>query len=200
MSTGTLAKVPAKTAAEICNRCALGDEAKELLRPGATPRQFLDALVEKEQFADAVRFLAHALPKREAVWWGCVCVRQVLASGKPPATDTAALQAAEKWVAAPSEENRQEALPAAEATEYGTPAGTLAAAAFFSGGSLAPPDLPAVPPPDTSTANMVAGGVDLAAVQTQPEKAAEKYRKFIATGIEVASGTNRWKETLPLRK
>src|SRR5262245_52976244 len=41
-----LAKVAAKTAADVCQRFEIGKEAKALLRDGMTPRQYLDLLVE----------------------------------------------------------------------------------------------------------------------------------------------------------
>ena len=44
-----------------------------------------------------------------------------------------------------------------------------------------------------SVALSVAGAVMLAAVQSEPEKAPEKYQKFLAQGIEVAKGNQRWK-------
>jgi hypothetical protein len=192
MRDATLAKVAAKTAAEVCNRFPLGEEAKTLLRDGLTPRQYLDLLIDRQQFPDAVRLLAHALPKPEAVWWACLCARSV-AGKEPPPKIGAALQAAEKWVANPSEENRRAAFPAAEAAGFGTPAGCAAVAAFWSGGSLGPPNVPAIPPGEHLTAQGVAGAIMLAPVQTEPEKAPEKYRKFLALGIEVGNGTNRWK-------
>jgi len=192
MSSNGLVKITAKTAAEICKHFVLGDEAKKLMRDGLTPAQFLDTLIEKQHFPDAVRFLAHALPKQEAVWWACVCARSVAGSNPPPKI-AAALQAAEKWVADPSEGNRRAAMPAAEAAEFKTPAGCAAVAAFWSGGSLAPPNVPVVPPGEYLTAHGVAGSVMLAAVQSEPEKAPEKNRKFLAQGIEVAKGTLRWK-------
>lgn len=192
MSSDGLAKVTAKTAAEVCKHFPLGEDAKKLLRDGLTPAAFLDALIEKHQFPDAVRFLAHALPKREAVWWACLCTRAVAGSSAPPKI-SAALQTAEKWVVDPSEENRRAAMPAAEAAEFKTPAGCAAVAAFWSGGSLGPPNVPVVPPGEYLTAHGVAGAVMLAAVQPEPEQAAEKYRKFLAQGIEVAKGTQRWK-------
>src|SRR5437763_2161431 len=105
MSNGTLAKVTAKTAAEVCKRFTPGEEAKQLLRDTMTPRQYLDALIEKQQFPDAIRFLAHALPKREAVWWACVCARGTTGPNAPPKI-TAALQAADKWCSDPSEDTR----------------------------------------------------------------------------------------------
>lgn len=192
MSNGTLAKVTAKTATEICKPLKLEDEAKKLLRDGLTPRQYLDLLLEKQLFADAAKFLALALPKREAVWWACLCARAVLGPNLPPKLATA-VQAAEKWVTDPSEDNRRATMPAAEAAEMGNPAGCAAMAAFWSGGSLAPPNVPVVPPPDHLTAHGVAGAVMLAAVLKEPEKATEKFRKFFAQGIEVANGMNKWK-------
>jgi hypothetical protein len=193
MSSATLAKVPAKTAAEVCQRFPLGEDAKKLLRDGMTPPQFLAVLTEKQLAVDAVRFLAHALPKREAVWWACLCTRTAVGPSPEPAA-AAAVQAAEKWVADPSEDNRRAAGTAAEAATVGHPAGCAAMAAFWSGGSLAPPKLPVVPPGENLTGQGVAGAVLLAAVRTEPEKAADKHRRFLALGVEVANGANRWKE------
>jgi len=192
MSNGTLTKVTAKTAGEVCKNFQLGDEAKKLLKDTMTPRQFLDQLIDKQQFPDAIRFLAHALPKQEAVWWACLCARA--AAGTAPAPNiTAALQAAEKWVKDPSEDNRRAAMPAAEAAEFSTPAGCAAVAAFWSGGSMGPPNVPVIPPGPYLTAHGVAGAVMMAAVVTEPQKAPEKYKKFLAQGIDVANGANRWK-------
>lgn len=196
MSNGTLAKVTAKKAAEVCEQCPLGDAAKKLLRPELTPSQYLTALMEQQLDLDAIRFLAYALPKREAVWWACLCARS--AHGPtPPQPTAAALQAAEKWAADPSEDHRRAAMPAAEAAGLADPAGCAAAACFWSGGSLAPPNLPVVPPGEHLTAHGAAGAVLLAAVVKEPARASEKHRAFLRLGLEVASGANRWKETAP---
>jgi hypothetical protein len=199
MSRGVLSKVSAKTAAEVCKRFALGEPAKKLLRDDLTPGQFLELLLGQQQHLDAVRLLANGLPKQEAVWWACLCARSAAGTNLAPKT-AAALQAAENWVADPSEDNRRAAMAAAEAAELGTPAGSAAAAAFWSGGSLTPPNVPAVPPPDHLTAHGVAGAVMLAAVQTEPAKATEKYRRFLDLGVDVANGNNRWKEEPPKKK
>ena len=83
-------------------------------------------------------------------------------------------------------------FPAAEAADFGTPAGCTAAAAYFSGGSLAPANLPAVAPAEHLTAHLVASALTLAAVIKEPEKAAEKYAAFLRTGLEVAAGQHAW--------
>lgn len=183
-----------RTAAEACSQIQLGEPSRKLLRDGITPRAFLDALVAAGHLPDALRFLAAALPKREAVWWACVCARQGYGTAVPPPAG-AALQAAERWVADPSDANRRAAHPPAEAAGVGTPAGAAAIGAFLSGGSLAPPNLPAVPPPDHATALAVGGAVRLAAVLAEPEKAAAKHRRFLELGNAVENGTNRWKES-----
>lgn len=182
-----LSKVAAGTAAEICRQVQLGDEAQALLSDGMTPAEFLDLLTKQGHDADAARFLAHALPKREAVWWACLCARASLATDAKPAL-LDALKAAEAWVYKPVEENRRAAMARAEAVGFESPASWAAVAAFWSGGSMAPPDAPAVPPGEALTGVAVAGAVILAAVQTEPERAAERYRLFLAQGIDIANG------------
>jgi hypothetical protein len=177
-------------------KAGLGGEAAALSRPGLTPRQYLDALASAGRWPEAVGFLAWALPRREAVWWACQCVRQALPPGEAgPAR--AALEAAERWAAAPTDENRRAAFAAAEAADFGTPAGCLGAAAFWSGGSMAPPKLPPVPPAEHLMPGAVVNAVQLAAVCRGPEKAAEKYRTFLALAADVAAGKNRWKDPAP---
>jgi hypothetical protein len=196
MSQGELTKVSAKTASEIAERFALSDEAKALLLDAMVPRQFLDVLVEKKLHADAARFLANALPKREAVWWACLCAERILGPEPAPA-EGAAVKAARSWVIDPSDENRRAAFTAAEAAKLGTPAGCAALAAFLSGGSLAPPTLTAVPPAEHLTAELVGSALAIAAVIKEPEKAAEKYAWFLKFGLEVAEGQHPWAEAPP---
>jgi hypothetical protein len=182
---------PVRSAAEISAVAELGSEANALLRPDIPPQSFIERLIENEEFADAVRFLAHALPKREAVWWAWFCARRV--SGADPSPEIrASLSATEKWIVQPSEENRRQAMHEAEQATFGTPAGCVGLGAFFSGGSVAPPDTPTNPPGEFMTAKAVAGAIILAAVATEPEKAPEKYRSFLAQGIEVARKITLW--------
>lgn len=178
-----------RLAADIAKAVPLSDDGKAHLTPGMTARQFFDALYAGGQHEDAIRFLAVALPKREAVWWGLVCVREVLKA--PPDAQAKALAAAERWVRDPAEPNRRAAGTAAEAADYGNPPGCLAAAAFWSGGSIAPPNVPAVPPKDEMTGQAVAGALLVAAV-TEPEAADATRARFLSIGADVTAGKNRW--------
>jgi len=53
---------------EISAVAELGEEAMALVRPDLHPLDFVSLLMTKAMYPDAVRFIAHALPKREAVW------------------------------------------------------------------------------------------------------------------------------------
>jgi len=187
---GTSSQNNSKTVA-IATVAELGEEAMALLRPDLHPLDFVALLMEKALFADAVRFIAHALPKREAVWWGWVCARRA-AGENPPPKIRAALDATERWVAQPNEDNRRSAMAAAQKAELGTAAGCAGLAAFFSGGSLAPPDAPAVPPGEFLAAKAVSGAVIFAAVAKEPERAPEKFRSFVAQGVEVTNRVKLW--------
>jgi Family of unknown function (DUF6931)/FHA domain len=158
---------------------------KELLAQDMPVPQFVELLASHEQYLDALRLVAHALAKRSSVEWACRCVR--LASGDDLSpVEASAINAAEAWVADPTEERRRQAGSAAEAAKQ-VPAGWAAMAAFWSGGSMAPPHAPVVPPGPTLTAHAAGGAVMLAAVARQPEKAPEKYAKFLQIGRELMS-------------
>src|ERR1035437_8874720 len=187
---GTSAPINSRTVA-IAPVAELGEEAMALLRPDLHPLDFVALLMEKALFPDAVRFVAHARPKREAVWWGWVCARRA-AGENPPPKIKAALDATERWIAQPNEDNRRLAMAAAEKAELGTAAGCAGLAAFFSGGSLAPPDAPPVPPGEFLAAKAVAGAVIFAAVAKEPERAPERFKSFVAQGVEVTTRVKLW--------
>lgn len=183
-------------AREVSALLGLDVDASPLLREGMTAEEFLAALIEQGQLTDAVTFLSCALPKREALWWAYLCARQSAAPTLSP-TDAEALNAVVRWVRDPTEEHRRAAMPAAEATEYETPPGLIALGTFFSGGSMAPPDVNPVPPAPELTARSVRGAVMLAAVMEEPERADEKYRGFLQTGLDVARRKLRWDQDQP---
>jgi hypothetical protein len=188
--SGEVARQSSKTAA-LSSLAEVGDEAAALVRPELHPRDYVALLLEKKLYPDAVRFLAHALPKREAVWWGWVCARRA-AGDNPPPKIKACLEATEKWIAQPTEEHRRAAMAAAETAELGTAAGCAGLGAFFSGGSLAPPDAPAVPPGEYLTAKAISGAVIFAAVTGEPEKAPERFQGFVAQGLDVTTRIKLW--------
>lgn len=190
MTTPATPGRPARLAAELAKPLPLSEAAKALLAPTYTVRQFFDILASHPPLAeDAIRFLAAALPKREAVWWALVCVRSAVPKPTPEAAK--AMTSAEGWVKDPSEVNRRACEDAAEAAGHGTPPGCLADAAFWSGGSLAPPHLPAVPPRDDLTAVAVTNAILLAAV-IDPSRIVEMRSRFLTLGTDVVERRSKW--------
>lgn len=183
-----MSKVAAKKAVEVCQHCELNEPAKGLLQEHHTPAQFLQLLIDKQMYQDAVRFLAFGLPPREAVGWACLCAQKWIGTVEAKDEVRAALDAAKKWVAEPSDENRRDCMAKAQVAELGNPAGCTAAAVFFTEGSIAPPEAPEVPPPEGVVAKMVAAAIQFAALLKEPEKAAEKYQDFLSAGLRVAEG------------
>lgn len=165
------------TAAKICEAVELEDEGRSLLADDQTPQEFASLLAERGLFRDAVRFTAAWLPKRDAVLWGCRCVREFLGE-KLSTEDDAAIQIAERWSAEPTEKLRRDAERIAEQIDDRTPVGWLAMAVFWSGGSLAPPDNDPVPPAGHLTAAAVTAALLLTAAQAPPLEVDAVLRKF----------------------
>src|ERR1035437_6023179 len=109
---GTSAAHPNSETLPLAAVAELGDEAMALARPDLHPREFVALLLDKALFPDSVRFVPHALPKREAVWWAGVSARHAAGDAPAPAIK-AALDATEKWIAQPTDELCRRALDAA---------------------------------------------------------------------------------------
>ncbi len=182
-------KVDAINASELLQHFDLEEGANEVLHPDMNPEGAVAALIEHDFLYDAVRLLAHGLPKREAVWWACIVARQV----QTPDTDEDninALIVAETWARKPTEENRLRCRGLAEKTAYKTPASWAATAASWSTGSLAPEGEPEIEPPFYLYAHAVAGGVTLAGVELNADQPAEAIKGFLAQGVNLAEGGN----------
>lgn len=187
MNNIPLVKIHAVTAAEVCARFEVAEKTRPLLRDGMGPREFVEALVADKQYAVGIDFIAHALPAREAVWWGCLCLQHACGNNLAP-PDKAAARAAVQWVRRPTEENRAAARAPAQVAGSASPAGALARAANWTGGSLGPPDAPPVPPGPFMPATAVATAVKFAAIKVEPAESAGIRRLFVELGIGVAEG------------
>jgi hypothetical protein len=188
MQIDSLTKVTAESAGPICRLAAAGGHQLPAAEE-ATPAEFLSQLVEAGNFDAAVKFVAFALPRREAVWWACVCARMELQDPAPePIME--ALLAAEAWVRKPTDENRRAAMGCAQAGDFQSPAAWAAVGAFWSSGSMGPPDVPEVPAAPHLLGVAILGAVTLAAVQSQPELADEKRARYITAAVDIANGGN----------
>jgi hypothetical protein len=121
------------------------------------PLVFLNALVTGPTPEDAISFCAYLLPRREAVWWACQCLRQIEDSLSPLEEDL--IGTAEAWVKDPDEPARQAAAQAAGTAPRQSPATWVAFGAAWSGGSISGAGNPPVPPPPYATAQAVRAAV-----------------------------------------
>ena len=172
-----------------CRELELSDEARPLLEPDLLPEAYLDRLIADALFPDALRFVGAWLPKPEAVRWACHGVQSVLGMQLTPG-EQRAFDAALCWAAEPSEENRRRAETAAEQNQFNGPASWLALGAFWTGGSLAPKDLPEVTPPQGLCAQALAAALVLAAARADSRQINEYCCKFVEQGRELALQLN----------
>lgn len=187
MTEARLIKIKHVNADTIAQGIGLNEPAAALLQDYPATADYLNQLIALKFYPDAVRFLAHALPKREATWWACLCARNTL-TDKSPANEIKAIELAEAWVYKPTEDNRKPTLAAAEATEYKTAAGWAAIASFWSGDDISPVPQAVIPPDEKLYAKAVIGAAMLAATQGEASKVNDKYLLFLQQGINIASG------------
>ena len=173
---------PKTTRASVfCAELPLAAESTELLSDEMSVPQFLDLLVARERWIDAVQLLARMIPAREAVWWASQCAANVSGPDTRP-QELAALRAAEQWVGDMNEATRYAAFEAAKKARLGSPANCVAMAAFVAGPSLAPRGTAAVAPAADLAAQMVAGTVMAAGFSGGFEQSPGKLRYFIEQG------------------
>lgn len=176
---------------DILARVRLDLASLALIAQAQTPAEALAILEHEKRWVDAVNVFAQALPKREAVWWACVCARAA-PEPEPRAPDLEAVAAADAWVRRPDEANRRAAMAAAQKAELRSPEAWAAVAAFWSGGSLGPETAAEIPPGEHLTGVAVASAVILAAVRQEPEKAMQKYLRSLVSAYDIAQGGGGW--------
>jgi hypothetical protein len=123
------------------------------------PLTFVRKLTKSDRPVDAIVFSAYLLPRREAVWWACQCVRAI--EGEPIAED-AALKAAEAWVRDPEESTRRAALDLGASGNVRTSTTWLAKSAGWSGGDIAASGHAPISAPAHLTAKAVVAAIVLA--------------------------------------
>jgi hypothetical protein len=182
-----LVNISAETASEICGRLYLDDAALSLLRPNMGPRDYVDALVEKAQYLAAIDFIAHALPAREAIWWGCLSLQRTCGNKLEP-WERRAYRLTVQWVLWPDEANRAATKQPAEVLGPASPAGGLAAAANQTGGSMGLPDGPPIPPSPFAPARAVAIAIKVASTKCEAAQIIPMQRSLVDLGIAIAEG------------
>ncbi len=147
----------------------------------------VEQLAHDGHLIDAIKLLAHALPKRESVWWACTCGRALDREARTP-LDRDAMAAAEAWVFEPTEAHARAAYAEANKRSFLTAGAWAAVGAFWSSGSLAPEGQPAVQPANYLTGVAVSGAILLAASAEPVAQAEARYETYLRYGREIAAG------------
>lgn len=183
-------KITAQTAQELASQYDPIDEKSiHFLTPDMSPEEYLNKLIEKQLFADSILFLAHGLPKREAIWWACLCAKNITTKDTG-ADDIASLSIAEKWVYEPDEKKRRMCGTLAEKGNYKTAQNWTAAAVFWSGGSITAEDEPAIEPAPYLYAHAVSGAILNAVGMSDTDEIDNQFQRFIQHGLNIAAGGN----------
>lgn len=177
----------ALTLAATCAYLEFGDDVNKLASKAKSPDALIDELAAQGKVQDAIRLRAHLLPKRQAVWWGCLCVREEL-DAPLPTPQVTALEAAEAWVREPDEEHRRDAEKRSEDAKFSGIGATLALSAFWSDGSIAPEGNAEVRADERLTSQGVAAALITAAYHGDPTKSTERIDNFLAKGKDMADG------------
>jgi hypothetical protein len=173
--------------ADVLGYATLPPDAAKLVAGAADAPAAVSVLRAAGDLPNAARLMAFALPKREAVWWACMCVTAVPGAGISE-DDRKALENAIQWVYRPTDETRRTAFAHAQAANFQTPEAWAAVAAFWSGDSIAPAGQATVPPAPNLPGTAVAGAVALAAVRTKPERRAARLERFLDAAADIAGG------------
>jgi hypothetical protein len=187
LDNSMLVNLTARTASEVCARLYLDKAALRLLSPGMRPSEFVDALVEKQQYLAAIDFIAHALPAREAIWWGGLCLQRTCGDKLEP-WERRAFRITVQWVLQPNEANRAAAKEPADVLGPASAAGCLAAAANQTGGSVGPPQGPPIPPSPFAPARAVAIAIKVASTKCNPPEIQGTLRSLIQLGMAIRGG------------
>ena len=173
--------------ASLLPKAGLGGAALALAAAAPGTEAALAALERDGKLVEATRLMAHALPRREAVWWACMCARHVAPAALSD-DDRSAIEAAELWVRSQTDESRRAAFDHAGRGGFNSPEAWAAVGAFWSGDSLAPVGQGPVAPPAHVAAAAIAGAVALASVRDDPARRSGRLQRFLASARDIAAG------------
>jgi hypothetical protein len=147
-----------------------------------SPMDFLKSLVTEGRVEDAVTFCSYLLPRRQAVWWACGCLRALLGTiaGQP------ALLAAEAWVCDPDENHRRAALDIGTKGNSNCPLTWAALAAGWAGGFLLSGPKKQIPMPPYMTARAARTAILISALRVRKDERGACVKACVAEGARLA--------------
>ncbi len=190
-----LPKLRFATAEQLAAILPPDSDVQPLFVPKRAVRDLFAVLITAGEQVTAIRYLAVALPRREAVWWACAVARRFPAPAPLP-EEEACWAVAEAWVYEPGDAQRRATYAPAKALDFSTAGAYAALGAYWSGGSLAPPETALViPPGDALTGSAVGASVILSCVPGPASEISHRHETALAMGFDIANGGSGLIET-----
>jgi hypothetical protein len=140
---------------------------------------FIQRCLSEGRPEPALVYCAYLLPRREAVWWACLALRE-LADPKP--AERACIALAREWALKPEESRRRTALDRGLETSAKLSGAWVALAAGWSGGSIAPAGAAPMPPAPAGTAQ----AIRVALLSAAPRLASDRKQAIMASWVQSA--------------
>jgi hypothetical protein len=172
----------------LLDRVAAGPAALAAMAGATGSAEAIERLAAAGFLAEAATLAAHALPKREAVWWACMCARHAAPAAAEAARLAVLRDAVETWVRRQTDQARRAAFDLAQAGGLDSPEAWAAMGAFWAGESIAPRAVPTVAPAPHLTGTAVAGAINLAAVRGDPLRRDARLARFLDSARDIAAG------------
>lgn len=174
------------TARDVFEAFPTAGEDIEAIPSDIKPLDFLVALIDSKTPEDAIAFCAYLLPKREAVWWGCSCVRGLADEHERRSIEQSrAFVAAETWVKDPQHQRRVEAMRIGLSTSRNDASTWLALGAAWSGGDMADNPQAPVPAPPHLTAKAIRAAVLIALARNPTRERRGKLSICVDHGVKL---------------
>ena len=175
-------------AAEVCAVFKAPAEALRLLDDDPAVGVALDRFLAAGHLPEARRMLAHAMERRDAVWWGYLSAMEAARHRPFTAAEDACLDRVLEWLVNPGDAGRRACKDAIRSCGTTSIPGILCLAVWLSGGSVSPYPKRHIEPRPHVCAKLSAAGVYLASVRFDPGRWRDHLRHFINTGLAVARG------------
>ena len=180
-------KIIAKRAGDVISADDLTEESVALMTESVTPSEFIQQLMDAGHFLDSAKTLAYSLPRREAVWWACMCARQ-LESVNSAESEKKALSAAEKWVYDPVDERRTIAFQCAQTSKTNSVGVMCALAAAFSDSNLPVDEDNSIEVDSSSFPGAIFAAIVVAASEAENQALEDRVAELLKVGVEIAQG------------
>ncbi|WP_299496617.1 Twin-arginine translocation pathway signal [uncultured Shewanella sp.] len=186
-------KIPYASALDVLALFDPDEEVIELAQSHDAIIDFIEQMRENESYIELTMFFAHALPLREAIWWGYQCLSS---RDDWDHDEHHAILSAKLWVESPDEHYRRHAELMIKNVGLDAAPGWIAQAVFWSGGSITPKGEPSTEPPLYLYAKAVAGAVNLCAILPDGENKAARFDYYYKMALNIARGGNGIAESI----